>query len=168
MDLSDNINGADPVPLIINILLADDDIDDCDLFRTALLELNVGAEFTVVYDGAELMKLLKEYNTLPCVLFLDQNMPKKNGMACLQEIKEDEKLRTLPVYILSTSFDKDIIQQLYAKGAQHYVRKPNGFSDLKQLILHALTITELHKKINQKNKSPEPEENFVLENRSLL
>ncbi len=164
MDLSGNKNAADPVPLIINILLADDDTDDCDLFRAALCELNVAAEFIVVYDGAELMKLLKQYNTLPCVLFLDQNMPKKNGMTCLQEIKEDEKLRSLPVFILSTSFDKDIINQLYAKGAKHYMRKPNGFSDLKQLILHALTITAQEKKINQINNSPEPEENFVLEN----
>ena len=163
MDISHKKSGADPVPSVVNILLADDDLDDCDLFKTALSELNIGAEIRVVYDGAELMKLLKQYNPLPCVLFMDQNMPKKNGMACLQEIKEDEKLRPLPVYILSTSFDKDIIKQLYTKGAEHYIRKPNGFSDLKQVILHALTITALNKKIDQSNKSPEPEENFVLE-----
>ena len=167
-DLKVENSGTDPVPSLKNILLADDDPDDCDLFRTAISELKIGASLTMVYDGVQLMNLLKEYGTLPCVLFLDQNMPKKNGMTCLKEIKNDEKLRSLPVYILSTSFDKNMIKTLYEKGAKHYIRKPNGFLDLKQVILNALTLTVLNQHAPVEMGELQSEENFVLVNSSLL
>ena len=62
----------------INILLADDDHDDCHFFKLALKELSIDSNLTVVHDGEELMKYLNE-NTdhLPLILFLDINMPRK-------------------------------------------------------------------------------------------
>ncbi len=164
MSSTELLPGTDPVPTLKNILLADDDPDDCDLFRIAIRELKIEATLTTVYDGVQLMNLLKEYGTLPCVLFLDQNMPKKNGTACLKEIKSDEKLSKLPVYILSTSSDKDTIKKLYLGGARHYIKKPNGFSDLKKLVLHALKLTVQDQDCTGGIKELQSEENFVLSN----
>ena len=125
----------------INIVLADDDIDDCNFFKEALDELPVSAHLTTVHDGEKLMQLLtKNANPLPDVLFLDLNMPRKNGFDCLVEIKRNANLKSLPVIIFSTSFEQEVANLLYKNGAQHYIRKPSHFSQLKNIIYHTLTI----------------------------
>jgi DNA-binding NarL/FixJ family response regulator len=68
-------------------------------------------------------------------------MPRKSGMECLSEIKINIKLKHLPVIIFSTSFDHDVVNLLYEKGAHYYIRKPGEFSQLKKVILEALILT---------------------------
>ena len=94
----------DPAPL--QLLLADDDEDDCFFFEGALAELETITELTTVHDGEQLMRRLTGLAStdLPYALFLDLNMPRKNGFECLLEIKEDPALNRLPVIILSTCF----------------------------------------------------------------
>lgn len=123
------------------ILLADDDKDDCLLFRGALAELQVRTRLTIVYNGEKLMQLLNKTEQLPDVLFLDLNMPRKNGFACLIKRKQNEKQKQLPVIALSTSFDQDFVTLLYQNGAHHYIRKPNEFSQLKEVINRAITLS---------------------------
>ncbi|MEO7531116.1 MAG: response regulator, partial [Sediminibacterium sp.] len=104
--------------LAIQLLLADDDKDDCDLFKDALDELPVSAQLETVHDGEQLMQLLvSKKDQLPQLIFLDLNMPRKNGFECLSEIKHNESLKHLPVIVFSTSFDIDIVNLLYANGA---------------------------------------------------
>ena len=67
-------------------------------------------------------------------------MPLKNGSECLLEIKANKKLENLPVIIFSTSFDLDIVKQLYEYGAWYYLRKPNEYSSLKLFMHKALTL----------------------------
>src|SRR4051812_38109776 len=109
-----------------NLLLADDDEDDCAFFKEALDELSLPVSLVVVNDGVQLMDYLaaNSSNNLPDMLFLDLNMPRKNGHECLKEIKEIEKLHTLPVIIFSTSLDIEIVDLMYKKGATYYIRKP--------------------------------------------
>jgi CheY-like chemotaxis protein len=130
----------------IQILLADDDKDDCFLFREALSELPVSTNLVTVHDGEQLMTYLTEHeNNLPNVLFLDLNMPRKNGFECLTEIKHTDSLKDLPVIMFSTSYprdmgyEQDIIKVLYNIGAQDYIRKPEDFNKLKQVI-HSMLI----------------------------
>lgn len=123
----------------IQILLADDDKDDCFLFKEALEELPFITKLTTINDGEQLMKVLRVARELPTVLFLDLNMPRKNGLECLSEIKGIENLKPLPIVIFSTSFDRDIVKLLYNYGAQYYIRKPNNFEKLKQGIHTALS-----------------------------
>jgi CheY-like chemotaxis protein len=130
----------------IQILLADDDKDDCFLFREALSELPVSTNLVTVHDGEQLMSYLTEHETqLPHVLFLDLNMPRKNGFECLTEIKHNDSLKDLPVIMFSTSYprdmgyEQDIIKVLYNIGAQDYIRKPEDFTKLKQVI-HSMLI----------------------------
>lgn len=126
----------------IHILLADDDKDDRKLFKDILEELPLSTHLTIVQNGEQLMQLLhKRADQLPDVLFLDLNMPRKNGFDCLSEIKRSEKLKSLSVIIFSTSYDPELISLLYRNGAQYYIRKPNSYAQLKKDIVHALNLT---------------------------
>ena len=122
-----------------NLLLADDDADDCDFFKEALEELSLDVTLSIVNDGVEVMDfLLSHVDKLPCVLFLDLNMPRKSGLECLREIKLNEQLKDLPVIIFSTS--SDMVDATYENGAHYYIRKPAEFSQLKKVILNAIVI----------------------------
>ncbi len=128
-------------PTPIHLLLADDDEDDCLFFQDALDELALVASFKAVHNGEQLLQFLtSNLDQLPTVVFLDLNMPRKNGYECLVEIRSHEKLKHLPVIIYSTSFDMDTINLLYQKGAQYYIRKPAEFAKLKQVIKQALSL----------------------------
>jgi CheY-like chemotaxis protein len=141
----------------MNILLADDDLDDCIFFKEALSELIISTNLTTMHDGEELMKLLtNETIELPHILFLDLNMPRKNGFECLSEIKQNEKLKDLPVVIFSTSFEKEVVNLLYKKGADYFIRKPSVFLQFKEIIMHALLL------VLDKNVAQPARENFVL------
>lgn len=123
------------------ILLADDDFDDCNFFKDALEALPQTTTLTTVHDGDELMSYLTENaEQLPHVLFLDINMPRKNGFECLAEIKQHNKLKDLPVVMFSTSNEHDKINVLFKTGADVYVRKPSNFAQLVQIIHHALPL----------------------------
>lgn len=142
--------------LSLNIVLADDDKDDCFLFDEAVEELPLAVNLTIVHDGVELMQFLADAtDNFPDALFLDLNMPRKNGFECLSEIRKNNKLTRLPIIIFSTSFDPEIADQLYKKGAYYYMRKPSGFSKLSKAIHQALT------QIKQSNGQP-PKEKFIL------
>ena len=141
----------------LNILLADDDIDDCIFFKEALHELLLPTHLTTVHDGEQLMQLLTdETYELPHVLFLDLNMPRKNGFECLLEIMMSQRLNKLPTIIFSTSFEQQVVNLLYQNGAQYFIRKPSEFSQFKKIIHQSLTLIALGN-ITQPNK-----ENFVL------
>ena len=141
----------------LNVLLADDDVDDCIFFREALDELHLSTKLIAVHDGEQLMLLLNdETYHLPDVLFLDINMPRKNGFECLAEIKLSDKLQGLPVIMFSTSFEQEVVNRLYKNGARHFIRKPSEFSQFKKIIHHTLGL------IAPGNVSQPSPENFVL------
>jgi CheY-like chemotaxis protein len=143
----------------INLLLADDDTDDCDFFQDALNGFPFTTTLTIVHDGVELMKLLtqKEYKP-PHALYLDLNIPRKSGFECLSEIKLNETLKQLPVIIFSTSFDNEVVKFLQAQGANYCIRKPTEFSNLKKIILKSIALI-----VESKNKQTTKEE-FVISN----
>ena len=125
----------------LNILLADDDPDDCIFFKEALESIPVLTQLTAVHDGEQLMQLLTNKTIkLPDILFLDLNMPRKNGFECLTEIKQNKKLKALPVVIFSTSFEQEVVNLLYDNGAHFFIRKPSEFVLFKKIILHTLTL----------------------------
>ena len=140
----------------INILLADDDHDDCAFFVEALKEIPVDAHFTAVHDGMQLMETLQSARSLPDVVFLDLNMPLKNGFECLSEIMTNDRLKNLPVIILSTSYDFKEVDRVYEGGAHYYIRKPSQFMQLKKVIQQGLAIVE-----NNDVKQPKRQD-FVL------
>jgi len=122
-----------------------------------LEELGLTSNLITVNNGVELMKLLTaDTDNLPDVLFLDLNMPLKTGNECLVEIKRNKELKDLPVVVFSTSFDDRVVNTLYETGAHYYVRKPNEFSKLKQVIYNALLL------VSKTYKKQPDKESFVL------
>lgn len=142
--------------VLLKILLADDDKHDRYFFEKALKELPIPTQLVTMEDGEKLMSyLLKNSEKLPDVLFLDLNIPRKNGSECLSEIKSNEKLKQLPVIIYSTSLHEDVAGRLYKNGAHYYVRKTD-FGELKKILLQVLTLMA-----EKKFKRPTREE-FVI------
>jgi CheY-like chemotaxis protein len=142
----------------LSILLADDDTDDCIFFKEAVEELQLPTKLSSLHDGEQLMQHLNnETNKLPDVLFLDLNMPRKNGFECLSEIKLDQRLKQLPVIIFSTSFEQEVVNLLYKNGAQYFIRKPSEFSQFKKIIHQTITTLIIPQNIPQQTR-----ENFVL------
>ena len=145
-----------PTPL--NLLLADDDTDDCFFFKEALEELPISAKLTTVNDGVQLMQLLSSKETpLPDALFLDLNMPRKSGIECLTEIKLIDKLEQLPVIIFSTSLNMEVVDLLYQNGARYYICKPGEFDKLKKVISETVTL------LSQDKLTQSSRDNFILQ-----
>lgn len=125
----------------INILIADDDKADCILFKDALEELPVDTKLTIVHNGEQLIdELTNKVNELPDVLFLDLNMPRKNGYSVLGEIKRNSLLQRLPVIIFSTTSEREAVKQVFRDAAHYYICKPVDFTKLKKVIYQALTL----------------------------
>ncbi|WP_194778377.1 response regulator [Pararhodonellum marinum] len=125
----------------LTLLLADDDQDDCLFFQEALEEIKINAKLTVVNDGKQLMDLLKSPQfVLPNALFLDMNMPRKSGIDCLKEIRKDRTFNSIPVIMYSTSFDQEVVNQLFEQGATFYIQKPAEFSSLKKVISKSIDL----------------------------
>jgi CheY-like chemotaxis protein len=125
----------------IHIILADDDEDDRLLFTDAFEELKINTKVNTFNDGVELMDYLNAPGSiLPNVLFLDLNMPKKNGIECLYEIKADEKFNDIAIAIFSTSSSEEHIEETFVQGANIYIKKPSDFTTLKKVLSEVVTI----------------------------
>jgi CheY-like chemotaxis protein len=120
------------------ILIAEDDPDDRQWIEEALVKTQVDAEVRFVEDGEDLMNYLlhrgkyKVASTLsyPGLIFLDLNMPRKDGREALKEIKSDLRLRHIPVIILTTSKSKEDVFRTYDLGANSVILKPVTFAGL--------------------------------------
>jgi CheY-like chemotaxis protein len=141
----------------LHILLADDDEDDRLFFKEALQEIKVKTKVTLVNDGMQLMNYLNQPGIpLPNVVFLDLNMPLKNGMDCLIEIRKNNKLRDLAVAIYSTSSSDEYIEEAFVRGANIYIKKPDDFAVLKVILEQVINLNW------QYHTSGLKKENFLL------
>jgi CheY-like chemotaxis protein len=113
---------------IKTIFIADDDSDDVLLFRDALEKVNNSIRLENVKDGLELLSLLKHLR--PDLVFLDLDMPGKNGLECLIEIRRNPIYETLPVVVFSSTTRPANIETAYEMGADLFFIKPYNFNDL--------------------------------------
>lgn len=119
----------------LNIILADDDKDDRLFFKDVIDQINIKTKLLIFNNGQELMDyLLVPDVVLPHLVFLDLNMPIKNGMECLEEIRSTDRLQNLVVAIYSTSSSEKDIENTFIRGANIYINKPNSFNELKKVI----------------------------------
>jgi len=123
------------------ILMAEDDEEDVDIFKDVLTDLAFDLNLEVAANGIELMKMLEESEVYPELLFLDLNMPLKNGLLCLQEIKANPRWKDVKVIILSTSSHEDQKEAAYGKGADFYMVKLPNYFDFKNSIAACLQKT---------------------------
>jgi CheY-like chemotaxis protein len=125
----------------ISIMIADDDSEDRSLIADALTESRLHNELIFVEDGEQLMDYLQykgdfagSRHKLPGLILLDLNMPRKDGREALKEIKEDPKLRTIPVVILTTSKAEEDILRTYDLGVSSFISKPVSFASLVEIM----------------------------------
>lgn len=135
------------------ILLVEDNPDDADLTVRALRENNISNELKIVHDGVDAMDYLLEAagdNTsgrLPAVILLDLKLPRRDGLEVLEQIRTHDRLKRLPVIVLTSSKEEGDISRSYGSGANSYIRKPVSFEEfngvIKQLGLYWLLFNEL-------------------------
>jgi DNA-binding response OmpR family regulator len=116
------------------ILLVEDDPKDTELTMTALEEYNLSNEVVVARDGEEALDYLfcrgqfqGRTSENPAVLLLDLKLPKVDGLEVLQQMKSDDKLRVIPVVVLTSSREERDMVASYNLGVNAYVVKPVDF-----------------------------------------
>ena len=114
----------------LRIFLVDDDKEDQEFFRDALSEINGAVELSIFNSGDEILRALRIKDNKPDMIYLDLHMPIMDGEECLDILRENSGLKSVPIVIYSTELDMDRIAQLFFKGANRYLRKPDSFDSL--------------------------------------
>jgi len=127
------------------IFLAEDDADNCELFAEALQKVSATSILEQAEDGVVLLQKLYAATRIPDVIFLDLNMPRKNGWECIAEIKATPRFQDIPVVIFSASSRERDKEQLYQAGATLFIVKPDCFQHLIQVIRDVLLYISAHK-----------------------
>ena len=120
------------------ILMADDDADDYLFLEEAIKAAGIPGNLSRVSDGEELMDYLLQQGlfaermdaSMPKVIFLDLDMPRKNGFEALGEIRSHPRLKGIPIIVYTTSGDDMNIRKCYDAGANSYIQKPSSFDEM--------------------------------------
>lgn len=137
----------------VRILIVEDDPKDLELTLLALEEYHVGNEIVIAHDGAEALDYLYRRGKFkdvsrgnPVMVLLDLKLPKVSGLDVLRQIRADEKLKTIPVVILTSSREEKDVVEGYRLGINAYVVKPVDFHEfvdaIKQLGAFWLFVNE--------------------------
>lgn len=122
----------------INVLLVDDDQEDCDLTVEILEMSKVKVSIEIVHDGVEAMEFLEKNKNnpkkFPDLILLDLNMPRMNGHEVIAALKKDECLAKIPIVVLTTSDAESDISKTYSGGVNCYVTKPVGLSQFQKVV----------------------------------
>ena len=123
------------------ILIVEDDPNDVELTLTALEEYNLANEVIVTRDGEEALDYLycrgnfkTRSNDNPAVLLLDLKLPKRDGLEVLRQIKSDEKLKLIPVVVLTSSKEQSDVVESYHLGVNSYIVKPVNFEQFSEAV----------------------------------
>lgn len=112
----------------------DDDPDDLESFKLAIDAVNQDITCITANSGEEGLRLLDALESPPQYIFLDLNMPSMNGWECLHEIKSRDRLRQVPIIILSTAQSLKTLQELRQLEIARYIVKPDNLNDLSKAI----------------------------------
>lgn len=118
----------------------DDDLDDQEIFTIAVEKVDPAIECIFANDGVHALERLRNDSTLiPECIFLDVNMPRMNGVECLQELRTFKRLENVPIYMCSTSSDPKIIEKIKALGARDFIVKPSTIAEFAELLTRVNT-----------------------------
>lgn len=123
----------------IRLLIVDDDADDRKLFVEAVKEIDKSIECVTAKDGQQALELLKSHAyLLPRFIFLDLRMPRFSGKKFLSTIKSDDKFKTIPVIIYTTSKEVEESKELQEMGAVHFISKPTDPDEIYYVVSFVL------------------------------
>jgi CheY-like chemotaxis protein len=123
----------------LRVLFVDDDTDESYLFNEALEHAGLFIELSRAKNGNDLLSYLNN-EPLPDLVFIDLNMPYKDGLEALTEIRKQQKFKELPLVIYSTTKNDIQIDSSYEHGANLFVVKPNNFDGMVQVVKKVCTI----------------------------
>lgn len=123
---------------LVRILIVDDDADDRKLFIDAIKEVDFGIKCVTAKDGREALEILNNAGDLPDYIFLDLRMPGYNGKNCLFEIKNDQRLKDIPVIVYTTSRELEDSAEMKSLGAAHFISKPSNPDDIYYVVAQVL------------------------------
>jgi CheY-like chemotaxis protein len=126
-------------PEKLKVLVVEDNADDVTIIKRAMRKSEVKCELYFAYDGEEAINFLHNTGEFedaprPDLILLDLNLPKINGLQVLAQIKEDERLRRIPVIVLTVSTSQEDMVKAYDSGAASYMTKPVDSKDFERLI----------------------------------
>lgn len=123
------------------ILLVEDDPQDIELTINALGEYNLANEIEITRDGAEALDYIYRKGVFasrpsgnPIVILLDLKLPKVSGIQVVNQLKSDERLRYVPIVILTSSRESSDLKECYKLGVNAYVVKPVRFAEFIEAI----------------------------------
>lgn len=116
------------------LFLVDDDIDDHEIFKSALEKVDADLTLLTATNGFDALDMLAAASKLPDYIFVDLNMPRMGGMQFLKEIKQTDVLKNIPVIVYSTSSNPSDVAKTKELGAESFITKPSRFSDLCSLL----------------------------------
>lgn len=116
------------------VFIADDDEDDRFLLRLAFQQQSPQSVVVFAVDGVDLLSALAESPLRPCLIILDLNMPRLNGLEALQALRQVETYQATPIVILTTSDDASYRQQAHDLGANDYLVKPLALDSLQKIV----------------------------------
>ena len=122
-----------------SLLLVDDDVDDHEIFISALESVSPHVFLTTAVNGADALHILLEKSISPELIFLDINMPLMNGFQFLAEVRKHEQLRNIPVIMYSTTSSPEAVETARMLGANGFISKPENFSDLERILEETLS-----------------------------
>jgi two-component system, response regulator len=126
----------------VEILLVEDDANDAELTLRAFRARNLANQVFVARDGAEALAFffgedghpLRDIGVMPRVILLDLNLPKVDGLEVLRRLRADERTRTLPIVVLTSSTEEPDIAAAYRLGANSYIVKPVDFESFARAV----------------------------------
>lgn len=117
------------------ILLVEDDRVDVMTVKRALNDIHITNQLNIVGNGQEALKFLTDgKNIKPCIILLDLNMPKMNGIEFLRIIKQDEKLKKIPVIVLTTSMEEQDKIDSFNLSVAGYIIKPVDYQQFVEVM----------------------------------
>jgi two-component system response regulator len=122
------------------IVVADDDLDDQELMVRGLKDCRVAVEISAVYNGLQLMDYLlkrqayRNNKETPDLILLDLNMPLMDGFEVLKQIRLDEKLKKIPLYVITTSRSQDHKAEALKLGANGFYSKGSSSKDIRRIM----------------------------------
>ena len=121
---------------VLNILSAEDDLDDQLLIREAIKAAGITAKIEFVEDGEDLIRSLLDGDDKdrPDIILLDLNMPKVDGRQALEEIRNQSRIKDIPIVVLTTSKDQEDINTCHRLGVDSFFTKPKLFNELVDII----------------------------------
>ena len=138
------IHGPNRTPA--RCLLIDDDLDDQEIFSMAIQQFDESIKCDFASDGTKgIEQLSATVAKVPDCIFIDMNMPRMNGIECLERIKKIDHLKEIPVCMYSTSADPTLVARTKELGAVDFIVKPADINELSELLGKFLRLNVIRK-----------------------